>query len=111
MRKPGARNFWTGARNTSRTCKNRMAGFRWRDWSGWTRRHFVWSAAESKIHLANSPAAHLGVLELKDGVVRLVAPAEGFPQGFLVTGKPATSQVLSADADNDKNAVHMTSGL
>jgi len=67
-------------------------------------------SADNKIHLANSPAAQLGVLEFKDGVVRLVAPAGGFPQGFLVAGKPAAPQVLSADADNDKNAVHMTIG-
>ena len=66
------------------------------------------SGADNKIRLANSPAAHLGVLELKDGAVRLVAPAEGFPPGFLVAGKPAASQVLSAEADNDKNAMHMT---
>lgn len=67
-------------------------------------------AADNKVHLAGSPLAHLGVLQLKDHTVRLVAPAGGFPAGFLVAGGPATPQVLRTDADNDKHAVHMTAG-
>jgi uncharacterized protein len=67
-------------------------------------------AADNKIHLTGAPLAHLGVLQLKDDTVQLVAPAGGFPAGFLVGGVAATPQVLRTDADHDKHAVHMTAG-
>jgi uncharacterized protein (DUF1684 family) len=67
-------------------------------------------ATDNKIHLAGAGAEHLGVLELKDATVRLQEPQGGFPQAFMVDGAPARSQVLRADADNDKHAPHMTIG-
>lgn len=66
-------------------------------------------AADNKIRLAGAPP-HLGMLELRDDSVRLVAPAGGFPAEFLVAGAPATPQVLRTDADHDKHAVHMSVG-
>ena len=67
-------------------------------------------AADNKIHLADTKAAHLGVLRLDGQTVRLAEPAEGFPAEFLVAGTPAKSQMLRVDADNDKNAPHLTIG-
>ena len=67
-------------------------------------------AADNKIRLAGSSFPHLGVLQLKDDAVRLIAPAGGFPPGFLVAGVAATPQVLRTDPDHDKHAVHMTVG-
>jgi uncharacterized protein (DUF1684 family) len=67
-------------------------------------------AADNKIRLAGSPFPHLGVLQLKDDAVRLIAPAGGFPPGFLVAGVAATPQVLRTDPDHDKHAVHLTVG-
>jgi uncharacterized protein (DUF1684 family) len=68
------------------------------------------AATDNKIHLAGAPAAHLGVLQLEGGVVRLVEPQGGFPPDFLVAGAPAKSQVLRTDPDNDKHATHLTIG-
>ena len=67
-------------------------------------------AADNKIHLADTTAAHLGVLQLDGQTVRLVEPAGGFPPEFLVAGTAAKSQVLRADPDKDKNAPHLTIG-
>ncbi len=67
------------------------------------------SAADNKIHLAGAPE-HLGVLELKDNVVRLLPPSGGFPQNFLVAESAAAPQTLRVDPDNDVHAVHMTIG-
>lgn len=68
------------------------------------------AAADNKIHLAGAPTAHLGILHLEGTTVRLIEPAEGFPPDFLVAGAPASSQVLRADVDDDKNAPHLTIG-
>src|SRR6202140_4276843 len=67
-------------------------------------------AADNKIHLADTKAAHLGVLRLDGQTVRFAEPAEGFPAEFLVAGTPAKSQMLRTDADNDKNSTHLTIG-
>ncbi|HTG28206.1 MAG TPA: DUF1684 domain-containing protein [Methylomirabilota bacterium] len=65
-------------------------------------------AADNKIHLAGTKVAHLGVLQLDGQTVRLLEPSGGFPPGFLVARAAAKSQVLRTDADNDKNAPHLT---
>lgn len=67
-------------------------------------------AADNKIHLAGTQTAHIGILQLKGETVRLIEPTGGFPPDFLVAGAPAKSQVLRTDADNDKNAPHLTIG-
>ncbi len=56
------------------------------------------SAADNQIHIAGA-APHLGVLHLKDGTVRLLRPASGFPDGFQLNGKSAEPQALGTDAD------------
>lgn len=66
------------------------------------------SAADNKIHLADTQVAHLGVLQLDGQTVRLVEPAGGFPPGFLVAGAAAKSQVLRVDPDTDTKAQHLT---
>lgn len=68
------------------------------------------AAADNKIRLSGARAEHLGALELRGSTVRLVAPANGFPNGFLVSGVAAQEQVLRTDADNDKHAPHLTIG-
>jgi uncharacterized protein (DUF1684 family) len=65
-------------------------------------------AADNTIHLAGTKVAHLGVLQLDGQTVRLLEPSGGFPPGFLVARAAAKSQVLRTDADNDKNAPHLT---
>jgi uncharacterized protein (DUF1684 family) len=69
------------------------------------------SAADNKIHIAGTGVpAHLGVLELKGESVTLQEPEGGFPQNFMVAGAPASVRELHADADNDKNAIHLAVG-
>ncbi len=68
------------------------------------------SAADNKIHLPASSPEHLGVLHLEETTVTLNPPPGGFPQGFLVEGKPAQSQELHTDPDTDKHNPRMTIG-
>ncbi len=68
------------------------------------------AAADNKIRLTGTPGGYLGILQWKDDTVRLIAPPGGFPPDLLVSGAPATPQVLRTDADDDKHAVHMTIG-
>ena len=70
----------------------------------------VGSAKDNKIHLPSRGPAHLGVLHLHGVTVTLNAPAEGFPPGFLIDGKPAQAQTLHADPDHDKNNPRLTIG-
>jgi uncharacterized protein (DUF1684 family) len=82
-----------------------LAGLEWLEPGGTT----FGSAADNKIHLAGAPE-YLGILEVKDDTVRLMAPNGGFPKDFLVAGAPPTAQVLHVEADNDAHAVHLTIG-
>jgi uncharacterized protein (DUF1684 family) len=82
-----------------------LAGLEWLE-SGSTT---FGSGGDNKIHLAGAPE-HLGVLELKNDVVRLLPPPGGFPKDFLVAAAPATEQVLPVETDNDAHAVHLTIG-
>jgi uncharacterized protein (DUF1684 family) len=68
------------------------------------------SAADNKIHLPAGGPEHLGVLRLEGATVTLRPPSGGFPQGFLIDGKPAQSQELRVDADSDKHNPRMTTG-
>ena len=68
------------------------------------------SAKDNKLHLPASAPGHLGVLHLQDDSITLNAPAEGFPAGFLIDGKPVQAQTLHTDADHDKNNPRLTIG-
>lgn len=67
------------------------------------------SAPDNKIHLTGSPA-HLGILHLEGNNVKLQPPANGFPPEFQVAGSPAKEAIIPVDADNDRNAPHLTIG-
>jgi uncharacterized protein len=68
------------------------------------------SAADNKIHLQGSPA-HLGILVLNaNNTVQLRPPQGGFAPDFLVSGAPATMQLIPVDPDTDKNAPRLTIG-
>src|ERR1700694_73523 len=68
------------------------------------------SAKDNKLHLQASAPGHLGVLRLQGDSITLNAPAEGFPAGFLIDGKPVQAQNLHTDADHDKNNPHLSIG-
>jgi len=55
------------------------------------------SDADSRIQIAAKTAAHIGVVRLEKGALRLLAPAGGFPKDFVVDGKPAQEMALAAD--------------
>src|SRR5262249_6344794 len=66
------------------------------------------SAADNKMHMPANAPPHLGALHLENDSVRLVAPAGGFPSGFLIDGKPVAEQLLRVDVDHDKNDPRMS---
>ena len=68
------------------------------------------SAPDNKIRLPASSPGHLGVLHLEGEKVLLNPPAAGFPEGFLIDGKPVQAQELHVDPDHDKNNPRMTIG-
>jgi uncharacterized protein len=68
------------------------------------------TAGDNKIHLAGSGAGHIGVLRLEGNNVKLLPPSGGFPPDLQVAGAPAREQLLLVEADNDKNAPHITIG-
>ena len=55
------------------------------------------SAEDSRVQIAAKAPAHIAVVRLEKGTVRLVAPASGFPKELLLDGQPAKEQVLLAD--------------
>lgn len=58
------------------------------------------SDAGNRIQIAAKTQAHIGVVRLEKGALRLLPPAGGFPKGLLVDGHPAQEQALvSDDAD------------
>jgi uncharacterized protein (DUF1684 family) len=59
------------------------------------------AAADSRIQINAKTPAHLGVVRLEKGTLRLLAPAGGFPKELLVDGHAAAEQPLAAD-DSDK---------
>jgi uncharacterized protein (DUF1684 family) len=68
------------------------------------------TAADNKIRLAGTGPAHMGILHLEANSVRLIAPGGGFPADLRVADAPAQAQFLPVEADNDKNAPHITIG-
>jgi uncharacterized protein (DUF1684 family) len=68
------------------------------------------SASDNKIRLSEHSPAHLGILRLTGDKVELLAPAVGFPEGLQVSGAPARPQIIPVEADNDRNAPHLTIG-
>ena len=68
------------------------------------------SGVDNKVRLPASGPAHVGVLHLEGTTVSLRAPADGFPEGLLVDGKPAREQDLHTSSDNDKGNPRMTMG-
>ncbi len=76
------------------------------------------SAPDNKIHLPSAAPTHLGVLRLEGTTIVLGPPSStrpsaspaGFPLGFLIDGKPAASQTLHTDPDDDKNNPRLTVG-
>jgi len=59
------------------------------------------SAEDSRVQIAGKGPAHIAVVRLEKGALRLLPPAEGFPKELLVDGQPAKEQALVAD-DADK---------
>jgi uncharacterized protein (DUF1684 family) len=68
------------------------------------------SAADNKIHLSAGKPAHVGILHLENDSVTLLPPAGGFPQGLLLDGASAKSQVLRVVGNKDKLSQHLTFG-
>ena len=67
------------------------------------------AAEDNKIRLT-SGTAHIGILRLEGNNVQLLPPPGGFPPDLNVAGAPAKAQPIPVDADNDKNAPHLTIG-
>jgi uncharacterized protein len=68
------------------------------------------SAKDNKLRVPASAPAHLGVLHLEGESIALNPPAQGFPAGFLINGKPVQAQTLHTDPDHDKNNPRLTIG-
>jgi uncharacterized protein (DUF1684 family) len=54
------------------------------------------SAADCRVQISKGPA-HIAIVRLEKGKLRLLPPAEGFPKDLLVDGQPAKEQALVAD--------------
>ena len=70
---------------------------------GWLKEgdNSVGSAEDSRVQIAGKAPAHIAIVRLEKGTLRLLPPAEGFPKDLLVDGQPAKEQALLAD-DADK---------
>ena len=73
------------------------------------------SAPDNQIHLPPGAPPKLGLLRLSVSspgavTITLHPPPGGFPEGFLVNGKPAEPQALVTDPDSDKNNPRLTVG-
>jgi uncharacterized protein len=58
-------------------------------------------AADNRIQITGKAPAHIAIVRLEKGALRLLPPAEGFPKDLLLDGQPAKEQALFAD-DADK---------
>jgi len=59
------------------------------------------SAPDSRVQIAGKVPAHIGMVRLEKGTLRLLPPAEGFPKELMVDDQPAKEQALrSDDTDN-----------
>jgi hypothetical protein len=52
---------------------------------------------DNRIEIGAKIPAHVGVVRVEKDKLRLVAPAGGFPAGFMVDGQPAKDEALAAD--------------
>src|ERR1022692_1910368 len=59
------------------------------------------SSEDSRVQIAAKTPAHIAIVRLEKGTLRVLPPAEGFPKELLVNGQPAKEQALVAD-DDDK---------
>jgi uncharacterized protein (DUF1684 family) len=59
------------------------------------------SAEDSRVEITGKSPAHIAIVRLEKGALRLLPPAGGFPKELLVDGQPAKEQALVAD-DGDK---------
>lgn len=59
------------------------------------------TAGDSRVQITAAAPAHIAVVRLEKGALRLLPPAEGFPKDLLVDGQPAKEQPLLAD-DSEK---------
>ncbi len=55
------------------------------------------SAGDNRIQIAAKAPAHIGVVHLEKGALRLLAPVGGLPKDLLVDGHVAQEQALAAD--------------
>jgi uncharacterized protein (DUF1684 family) len=83
-----------------------LAGLEWLDAGD----NSFGSASDNKVHLPAGGPDHMGILHLSGTTVTLAPPPGGFPQGFLVDGKPAQPGELHTDPDHDRNNPRMTIG-
>ncbi len=70
----------------------------------------VGSAPDNRIHLSASAPTHLAFLNLAGETVTVNPPPGGFPDGFLIDGKPAVSQTLFTGTDSDDKNPRLTVG-
>ena len=68
------------------------------------------SAPANQIQLPAGTPPQLGFLRLEGETIILRPPPGGFPEGFLIDGKPAEPQVLKADHHSDKDNPRLTVG-
>ena len=57
----------------------------------------VGTAADNRIQLVGDAATHVGVFDLEGTQVLLLPPAEGFPSGLTIHGKPAQAGPVTED--------------
>ena len=57
-------------------------------------------ADDNRIQIAGKGPAHIGIVHLEKGFLRLLPPTEGFPKELMVNGNPAKEQDLVADSDD-----------
>jgi len=55
------------------------------------------SAEDSRVQIAGKWPAHIAIVRLEKGTLRLLPPAGGFPKDLLVDGQPAKEQALVSD--------------
>lgn len=59
------------------------------------------SAEDSRVQIGGKVPAHIAVVRLEKGTLRLLPPAEGYPKDLLVDGQSAKDEALLAD-DSEK---------
>ncbi len=57
----------------------------------------VGTSADNRIRLAGDAATHVAIFDVKGKQVQLLPPADGFPPGLLVNGKPAQAGIVNEE--------------